>query len=94
MTVLLLGMDSGIDRNTALTDTMIVASLDPVLKTVSMVSVPRDMVDVPLARGGVFHPKVNGLVSYVRWHPDQFPGYRGSGQAVLARGRLRLDPDP
>jgi LCP family protein required for cell wall assembly len=84
LTVLLLGVDSGPDRNTALTDTMIVASLDPVAETVSMVSVPRDLVDVPLARGGVFHPKINGLAAYVRWHPAQFPGYKGDGQAVLA----------
>jgi LCP family protein required for cell wall assembly len=84
-TILLLGMDSGPDRNTASTDTMIVASLDPVTETVSMVSVPRDMVDVPLPQGlGVFHPKLNSLVSYVRWHPGAFPGYNGNGQAVLA----------
>jgi LCP family protein required for cell wall assembly len=84
LTVLLLGVDSGPGRDTASTDTMIVASLDPVAQTVSMVSVPRDLVDVPLARGGVFHPKINSLVSYVRWHPDEFPGYKGNGQAVLA----------
>jgi polyisoprenyl-teichoic acid--peptidoglycan teichoic acid transferase len=84
LTVLLLGVDSGPDRNTALTDTMIVASLDRVAQTVSMVSVPRDMVDVPLARGGVFHDKINGLAAYVRWHSDAFPGYKGNGQAVLA----------
>ncbi len=84
LTVLLLGVDAGPNRNTASTDTMIVASLDPVAKTVSMISVPRDLVNVPLARGGVFRPKVNGLVSYVRWHPDEFPGYKGNGEAVLA----------
>ncbi len=84
VTVLLLGVDSGVGRNTALTDTMIVASLDPVAGTVSMVSVPRDMVDAPLPKGGKFSAKVNGLVAYVRWHPDQFPGYNGKGQAVLA----------
>ncbi|MHB8673024.1 MAG: LCP family protein [Candidatus Limnocylindrales bacterium] len=84
LTVLLLGMDSGVGRTTALTDTMIVASLDRVARTVTMVSVPRDMVDVPLARGGSFYPKINGLVSYVAYHPDEFPGYRGNGQAVLA----------
>jgi LCP family protein required for cell wall assembly len=84
LTVLLIGIDSGVGRNTAATDTMIVASLDPVAKTVSMVSIPRDMVDVPLARGGVYHPKINGLVSDVFWHPDQFPGYKGDGRAVLA----------
>ena len=63
---------------------MIVASLDPVAGTVSMVSVPRDMVDAPLPKGGTFRAKINGLVSWVRWHPDQFPGYNGHGQAVLA----------
>ncbi|HEY3073486.1 MAG TPA: LCP family protein [Candidatus Limnocylindrales bacterium] len=84
-TIMLLGMDSGPDRNTASTDTMIVASLDPVAESVSMVSVPRDMVDVPLPHGlGVFHPKLNSLVSYVHWHPAAFPGYNGNGQAVLA----------
>ena len=84
VTVLLLGVDSGVGRSTASTDTMIVASLDPVAKTVSMVSVPRDMVNAPLPKGGTFSAKINGLVAYVRWHPDQFPGYNGRGQAVLA----------
>lgn len=81
--VLLLGMDSGVDRNTALTDTMIVASLDPVGRTVSMASIPRDMVDVPLPDGRIFRAKLNSLVSYVRWHPDKFPGAK-DGQSVLA----------
>jgi len=81
--VLLIGMDSGVGRNTALTDTMIVASLDPVGKTVSMASIPRDMVDVPLPDGRTFRGKINSLVSYVRWHPSKFPGAK-DGQSVLA----------
>jgi LCP family protein required for cell wall assembly len=81
--VLLIGMDSGVGRNTALTDTMIVVSLDPVAKTVSMVSIPRDMVDVPLPDGRTYRGKINGLVSYVRWNPGKFPGAK-SGQAVLS----------
>ena len=84
-TVLLLGVDSGPDRGHALTDTMIVASLDPVAGAVSMVSVPRDLVDLPLPDGRVFRPKVNGLVSYVNNYPGKFPGAT-SGQAVLAAG--------
>lgn len=83
VTVLLIGMDSGVGRNTALTDAMIVASLDPVAETVSMLSIPRDLVDVPLPDGRVFRPKINSLVSYVRWHPSAFPE-APSGQAVLA----------
>lgn len=85
--VLLVGVDAGVGRNTYLTDTMIVASLDPVTKTVSMVSVPRDMVDVPLPDGRKFRGKINSLVSYARHHPKQFPGTDGSGFDVL-RGAL------
>ncbi len=80
--VLLIGVDSGVGRNTALTDTMIVASLDPVGETVSMVSIPRDMVDVPLPDGRKYRGKINGLVSYARWHPGKFPGAK-DGQSVL-----------
>lgn len=82
-TVLLIGVDSGPDRSHALTDTMIVASLDPIAGAVSMVSVPRDLVDTPLPDGRIFRPKVNGLVSYANRYPDKFPGST-SGQAVLA----------
>jgi LCP family protein required for cell wall assembly len=88
-TVLLLGVDSGPDRSHALTDTMIVASLDPVAGAVSMVSVPRDLVDLPLPDGRVFRPKVNGLVSYVHTYPNKFPG-ASSGEAVLAAGLGQL----
>jgi polyisoprenyl-teichoic acid--peptidoglycan teichoic acid transferase len=82
-TVLLLGLDSGANRDHALTDTMIVASLDPIAGAVSMVSVPRDLVDTPLPDGRIFRPKINGLVSYANRYPDKFPGAT-SGQAVLA----------
>ena len=75
-------MDSGVGRTTALTDTMIVVSLDPVAKTVSMASIPRDMVDVPLPDGRKYRGKINGLVSYARWHPNKFPGSK-DGQSVL-----------
>ena len=85
--VLLVGVDAGIGRNTYLTDTMIVASFDPVTETVSMVSVPRDMVDVPLPDGRKFRGKINGLVSYARHHPKQFPNSDGTGFDVL-RGAL------
>ena len=82
-TVLLIGADSGPGRDHALTDTMIVASLDPIAHSVSMVSVPRDTVDLPLPDGRIFRAKINSLVMYVEQHPDRFPG-APSGQAVLA----------
>ncbi len=82
--VLLIGVDSGrASVHTFLTDTMIVASLDPVGKTVSMVSIPRDMVDVPLPDGRTFRGKINSLVAYANSNPRKFPG-AADGQSVLA----------
>lgn len=86
LNILLIGVDSGVGRNTANTDTMIIASLDPVTETVSIISLPRDMVDVPLPDGSIFAPKVNGLDSYARHHPSEFPGSDGTGHDVLMAG--------
>jgi LCP family protein required for cell wall assembly len=88
-TVLLIGVDSGPGRSEALTDTMIVASLDPIAGDVSMISVPRDMVDVPLPDGRTFQPKINSLVSYVHLYPKKFKGAT-SGEAVLAAALGKL----
>jgi LCP family protein required for cell wall assembly len=82
--VLLLGIDSAPGRRHALTDTIMVVSVDPTGRTVSMLSVPRDMVDVPLPGGGVFRPKINSLVTYAERHPDEFPQARGNGVRILA----------
>lgn len=83
ITVLLIGVDAGVGRNTYLTDTMIVASLDLATRTVSMLSIPRDMVDVPLPDGRTYRDKVNSLVSYARRNPAAFPGSDGTGFDVL-----------
>ncbi|MEX2184890.1 MAG: LCP family protein, partial [Chloroflexota bacterium] len=94
--LLVIGVDSGVGRRTHLTDTMVVVSLDPVTETVSMLSIPRDMVDVPLPDGRRYRSKINSLVAYARNHPRQFPGYDGTGNDVLmdALGTLlRLDID-
>jgi len=45
--VLLVGIDKRGKRTATLTDTMMVASLDPVGRTVSIVSIPRDLIDTP-----------------------------------------------
>jgi LCP family protein required for cell wall assembly len=88
-TVLLIGVDAGPGRSEFLTDTMIVASLDPIAGAVSMVSVPRDMVDVPLPDGRVFRNKINSLVSYANLYPKKFPGAT-SGEAVLSAALGKL----
>ena len=83
ITGLLIGVDAGVGRNTYLTDTMIVVSLDLGTRTVSMLSIPRDMVDVPLPDGRTYRDKVNSLVSYARRNTAAFPGSDGTGFDVL-----------
>lgn len=78
--VLLLGVDRRANHDAILTDTMMVASLDPVGKTVSIVSIPRDLVNIPLGNGDDYGPKVNSLMSYADAHRDQFPN---GGRVVL-----------
>lgn len=73
LNVLVLGVDAAPGRTTVLTDTMMVVSFDPVGKTASMVSLPRDLVNVPLGAGDDFGPKLNSLLSYADGHPADFP---------------------
>lgn len=63
---LLLGIDSGVGRGEALTDTILVVSVDPVARTAVMVSVPRDTGYMPLPDtriypDGVYPRKINEL---------------------------------
>jgi LCP family protein required for cell wall assembly len=73
LNVLVVGMDAAPGRTTVLTDTMMVISFDPVGKTASMVSLPRDLVNVPLGGGDDFGPKLNSLMSYADRHKADFP---------------------
>jgi LCP family protein required for cell wall assembly len=86
LNVLLIGVDSGPGRTEALTDSLIVVSLDPVGRTVSMVSIPRDLANVPLGDGNVYGPKLNSLASWADHHPAEFPqgGIRALEGAVSA----------
>ncbi len=78
--VLLVGTDITPDRESILTDVMMVVSIDPVAETAVMVSVPRDTGFVPLpsdARypGGIYPDKINGLYATAAadpatWCPD------------------------
>lgn len=93
---LLLGIDSGVGRDEALTDTILVVSVDPVAGTAVMVSVPRDTGFVPLPDrnvypGGVYPNKINELSTEAgespsRWCPDLPPGVtHGCGLRTLER---------
>ncbi len=70
--ILLTGVDSAETRTTALTDTMIVLSINPVDKSVVMLSLPRDISKFPLYDGRTFNGKINSLMTWVRYHPADF----------------------
>ena len=71
--VLFTGIDSGNGRDHALTDTLVVVSIDPETKRVSLVSIPRDIANFPLWDGRTFQGKINSLMTYARLHPKEFP---------------------
>lgn len=73
ITILLTGIDAFRTRSEALNDTLLVVSFDPVKKTAAMLSVPRDTSDFPLYFGGVFHSKINSLMTWAYLHPDLTP---------------------
>jgi len=73
ITVLLAGIDSTPTRTHALTDTLLVVSVDPQAKAGVMASVPRDLARFPLWNGRTFNGKINSLMSYARRNPAEFP---------------------
>ena len=82
--ILVVGVDSLPWRTEKLTDSLMVVSVDPVGPSVSLISIPRDIVKVPLGNGDVFGPKINALMSYADRHPQEFPdgGMRALETAV------------
>ena len=89
--VLLIGVDRGPGReDQASTDVMMVASIDPVGKTASFLSIPRDLVDVPLADGTPYRQKINSLVREADVNPGRFPGGDQGGEMVLAGALSRF----
>ena len=72
LTILLLGVDSGPDRTTRLTDTMLVVSIHPADGRAALLSVPRDLYGVPLPDGTRYDAKLNSLMSYADRSPERF----------------------
>ena len=92
LNVLLIGADGGRqgkNDSSYLTDTMIVASIDPATGRVAFISLPRDTAGIPLPRswpayqalGGKYNNKINTLYTVARGRADLFPcpkaGQRG-----------------
>jgi len=63
VTILFVGIDFAPGRDNHLTDTMLVATLDPDTGRAAMVSVPRDLYGVPLGDGRVYNAKLNSLLA-------------------------------
>jgi LCP family protein required for cell wall assembly len=70
--ILLTGVDSAETRSHALTDTLIVASIDPTTRAVALISLPRDISDFPLIDGRTYTGKINSFMTYVDNHPSEF----------------------
>jgi len=71
--ILLTGVDSAETRSHALTDTLLVVSVNPVDRSVVMLSLPRDISSFPLYDGRTFTGKINSLMTWARNHPEDFP---------------------
>lgn len=86
VTVLLVGVDSAPGRTTALTDTMLVVSLDPDGTTSAMISVPRDLYGAPLPDGTFYDEKLNSLMATAQGNPDEYPlGGVGTLKATIGK---------
>jgi len=94
LTFLLLGIDSGPFRSEALTDTILVVSVDPVAHSAVMVSIPRDTSNMPLPdrriyANGLYPEKINSLTTVASnnpqlWCPD-LPAGADCGVRTLER---------
>jgi polyisoprenyl-teichoic acid--peptidoglycan teichoic acid transferase len=73
LTVLLLGVDSGENRDHALTDTMLVVTVDLTTHNAVMLSIPRDTSDFPMYSGGTYTAKLNSLMSTAASNPARYP---------------------
>jgi anionic cell wall polymer biosynthesis LytR-Cps2A-Psr (LCP) family protein len=73
LTMLLLGSDWRPEAGGERTDVIMVATIDPLTKRAAVVSIPRDMSDIPLAGGGTSGSlRVNGIY-YVRYRDPGLP---------------------
>ena len=85
--ILLTGVDSSPSRDHALTDTLIVASIDPRTREVAMISFPRDIAYFPLRNGSTYGDRINSLMTYADTNRERYPA-GGLGTLVDELGHL------
>jgi LCP family protein required for cell wall assembly len=95
LTVLLVGLDMneqreapGIEGNT---DVLMLASVSADQSEIVLISLPRDTVDVPLADGSVWRPKINGL--FAERGIDELVGAMSALHGVPIDGYVMIDMD-
>ena len=71
--VLLTGVDSSELRSHALTDTLIVVSVDPVSGETAMISFPRDIDRFRMSTGELYAQKINSLMTTANSDPVKYP---------------------
>jgi LCP family protein required for cell wall assembly len=73
VTVLLVGVDNTRAGERGLTDTLIVASFDPVGRSLTMISIPRDTGRLPYYAGGEYSRRINTLMQSAARDPGKYP---------------------
>lgn len=73
VTILLTGIDAYRTRSEALNDSLLVVSYDPGTKKAAILSMPRDTSEFQLYFGGVYHGKINSLMTWAYLHPQATP---------------------
>ena len=95
LTVLLVGLDLNAERREpgvlGNTDALMLASVNADQSEVVLVSLPRDTVDVPLADGTIWSPKINGL--FAARGIDELVGAMETLYGVPIDGYVMIDMD-
>ncbi len=88
-TVLLLGLDFN-----GRSDVVSVLGVDPVKQVMTMASIPRDTINVPLPDGSTFHnQKINAFYNAARADPVHYPNGPEQAMVAMVGGMLNINID-
>lgn len=96
--ILLLGGDAGPDRYGLRTDSMVVISIDPKTGDTAMISVPRNIGNIPFPAGtpladefpNGFPDLANAVYHYAEGHPEMVPGADDPGSVAIKQAIAQL----
>ena len=73
LTILFVGLDSGFNRDHALTDVLMVGAFDRATNEMALLNIPRDTGRFPLYGGGTYDNRINSFLNHARRNPELFP---------------------